>query len=110
VGEGQAEDVGGRIADSGGLQLVSRGDESSSVKTDYSITPQEGETRRIVELSEEEGPGYFRSSMLSALEGNPYRVAVDVYDDYSGIKVFVSEDSQAGVAVKPDGDIVSVFS
>lgn len=110
VGEGEAENVGGTVEDGGSLQLVRRGDETSAVKTDYSITPQGLGTRRVLELSEEEGPAYFRSSMVSALEANPYRVAVDVYDDYSGIKVFVSEDSQAGVAVKPDGDIVSVFS
>jgi hypothetical protein len=38
--------------------------------------------------------------------------AVYVYptEDYAGMRLFVSEDGKSGVAVKKDGDIVSVFS
>jgi hypothetical protein len=38
--------------------------------------------------------------------------AVFVYpvEDYQGMRLFLSEDGKSGVAVKPDGDIVSVFS
>jgi hypothetical protein len=38
--------------------------------------------------------------------------AVYVYpvEDYKGMRLYLSEDGKSGVAVKPDGDIVSVFS
>lgn len=38
--------------------------------------------------------------------------AVYVYpaQDYSGMRLFLAEDGKSGVAIKPDGDIVSVFS
>lgn len=41
-----------------------------------------------------------------------FGAAVYVYpaQDYQGMKLFLAEDGQSGVAVKPDGDIVSVFS
>lgn len=41
-----------------------------------------------------------------------FGAAVYVYpaEDYQGMRLFLAEDGQSGVAVKPDGDIVSVFS
>lgn len=41
-----------------------------------------------------------------------FGAAVYIYpaQDYQGMKLFLAEDGQSGVAVKPDGDIVSVFS
>ena len=41
-----------------------------------------------------------------------FGAAVYVYpaQDYQGMKLFLAEDGQSGVAVKPDGDVVSVFS
>jgi hypothetical protein len=41
-----------------------------------------------------------------------FGAAVYVYpaEDYRGMKLFLADDGQSGVAVKPDGDIVSVFS
>jgi hypothetical protein len=41
-----------------------------------------------------------------------FGAAVYVYpaEDYQGMKLFLADDGQSGVAVKPDGDIVSVFS
>lgn len=41
-----------------------------------------------------------------------FGAAVYVYpaEDYQGMKLFMAEDGKSGVAVKPDGDIVSVFS
>lgn len=35
---------------------------------------------------------------------------VDVYDDYSGMKCFLTSDGKSGIAVTKDGDIISVFS
>ena len=41
-----------------------------------------------------------------------YGAAVYVYpqEDYAGMRLFMSQDHQYGFAIKPDGDIVSVFS
>jgi hypothetical protein len=40
-----------------------------------------------------------------------FGAAVYVYppEDYAGMRLFMSDDGKSGVAVKPDGDIVSVF-
>lgn len=35
---------------------------------------------------------------------------VDVHDDYSGMKCFLTSDGKSGIAVTKDGDIISVFS
>lgn len=41
---------------------------------------------------------------------NPRGWMVDVRGSYEGIRCFLTEDGKAGVAVTPDGDIVSLFS
>lgn len=46
---------------------------------------------------------------------NPFSAAVYVYDEtddvqYSDMRLFLTEDKKAGFAIKPDGDIVSVFN
>lgn len=36
--------------------------------------------------------------------------SVDVYDSYKGMRLFMDPDGNAGFAVKPDGDVISVFN
>lgn len=55
----------------------------------------------------------FRKAILDYKEGGAVSSAwqVDVYDKYAdNYKCFLTEDGKSGICVKPDGDIVSVFS
>lgn len=54
----------------------------------------------------------FQQRIQQSKDQNRYGAAVYVYpaEDYEKMRLFLSEDGKAGVAVKPDGDIVSVFS
>ena len=53
----------------------------------------------------------FYNAIVEAKTGNDHGAYVTAYDagNYQGYKLFLSDDSGAGVAVKPDGDIISVF-
>ncbi len=55
--------------------------------------------------------GVFIDAMNIAKEADQYASSVFVYEEpeYRKMKVFLSENGTAGFAVKPDGDIVSVF-
>ena len=54
---------------------------------------------------------YFREQIQSAKDALGSRgSAVDVYDSYKGLRLFVNEDGSAGFAIKDDGDVVSVFN
>lgn len=67
-----------------------------------------GENFPVVRVTPEE----FRARMELVVDGgrNPNSWMVDVYDSYDGIDCYLSDDGLSGVAVKPDGDIISLFS
>jgi predicted ABC-type ATPase len=69
-------------------------------------------TPGYLELQGENKAGAFYNALAAAKAANPAGAAVHLYkkSDYAGMKLFVTEDGKAGVAVKPDGDIVSVFN
>ena len=48
----------------------------------------------------------------SKINSGAFGAAVYVYpaEDYQGMRMFLAEDGLSGVAIKPDGDIVSVFA
>jgi hypothetical protein len=54
----------------------------------------------------------FQARIQASKSQNKFGAAVYVYsaEEYAGMRLFLSEDGNAGVAVKPDGDMVSVFS
>ena len=54
----------------------------------------------------------FEKAITDNKAKHPFGAAVYVYpaQDYQGMKLFMADDGKSGVAVKPDGDIVSVFS
>ncbi len=54
----------------------------------------------------------FHTSISALKTDNPFAASVHVYDkaDYAGWRMFLTNDGKAGFALKPDGDIVSVFS
>lgn len=53
----------------------------------------------------------FHAAISAAKRTAKFGAAVYVYplDEYRGMRLFLSDDGKAGVAIKPDGDIVSVF-
>jgi hypothetical protein len=55
----------------------------------------------------------FRNTLKNASkESDKVKEFVHLYDpsEYSGMKTFLSADGKSGYAIKPDGDLVSVFS
>lgn len=60
----------------------------------------------------EENAKKFRDAISANKAALRHGAAVYVYDaaDYRGMRLLLSEDGKSGVAIKPDGDIVSVFS
>jgi len=54
----------------------------------------------------------FADTIQQSKDESPHGAAVYVYpvEDYQGMKLFLSDSGKSGFAVKPDGDIVSVFS
>lgn len=55
-------------------------------------------------------PERFRRAIAKEKVRNKNGWMVDVHDDYSEEKCFLTKDGKAGVAVTKDGDIVSLFS
>jgi hypothetical protein len=53
----------------------------------------------------------FHSAIAEAKAANPNGAAVALYspEEYAGMKLYATPDRTAGFAIKPDGDIVSVF-
>jgi hypothetical protein len=54
----------------------------------------------------------FADTLQQSKESSPHGASVYVYpaQDYQGMNLFLSDSGKSGFAVKPDGDIVSVFS
>lgn len=69
-------------------------------------------TPTLVELNARTQAGEFRSALRRAKAESPLGAQVYLYDesDYQEMRVFLTEDSRSGFALKSDGDIVSVFS
>jgi len=71
----------------------------------------------IPEFLELAGDARSAKAFVKALEASkasngPFGAAVYVYgnSEYEGMRMFLSDDGMAGFAIKPDGDIVSVFN
>jgi hypothetical protein len=54
----------------------------------------------------------FAETIQKSKDESPFGAAVYVYpsEQYQGMKLFLSDSGKSGFAIKPDGDIVSVFS
>lgn len=64
-----------------------------------------------IELRTEHNPSSFYAKIGEAKESNPYGAFVTQHEieDYAKMRTFLNDDGTVGVAVKDDGDIVSVF-
>ena len=69
---------------------------------------------KFLELDSTDKPSAqkFAETLQKSKDASVNGAAVYVYpvEDYQGMKLFLSESGQSGFALKPDGDIVSVFS
>ena len=63
-------------------------------------------------VSEFTAPDKFHQAISAAKTQHPHSGAVHVYslDEYADMRTFTTTDGTAGFAIKPDGDIVSVFN
>jgi hypothetical protein len=68
-------------------------------------------TPELFELDPEKDAEAFRNAIQKLKENNKYSASVYVYDteEYKNMRLFSTEDGTAGIALKPDGDIVSGF-
>ena len=59
-----------------------------------------------------ENAARFVEAMEASKKATPYGAAVYVYEaeEYQGMRLFLTEDGKSGAALKPDGDMVSLFS
>ena len=66
----------------------------------------------IVEHRAADFAAQFHSAISASKQASKFGAAVYVYsaEEYAGMRLFTTEDGSAGFAIKPDGDIVSVFS
>ena len=64
-----------------------------------------------IDLRTEHDPSSFYTKIGEAKESNPYGAFVTQHEieDYAKMRTFLNDDGTVGVAVKDDGDIVSVF-
>lgn len=107
-----------RRADSrASTQLVVNGERVNATRYSISksaknaLSPHGVDTPDYFEIT---GPNAAKAfaAALTASKTGPYSAAVHVYseEEYAGMRLFLNETGKAGVAVKPDGDIVSVFN
>lgn len=89
------------------------GQYTPSIKFRNRIEAANGTALEFFELaSDATSAQVFTDAITAAKNSTPFGAAVFVYapEDYAGMRLFVAEDGQTGFALKPDGDIVSVFS
>lgn len=84
-----------------------------SVKFRNRIKAADGTALEFLELAPDATSAQvFTDAITAAKNGKRFGASVFVYspEEYAGMRLFVAEDGRTGFALKPDGDIVSVFS
>lgn len=66
----------------------------------------------LYEIEPETGAGIFRDQIHKLKKGHKFHASVYVYEEeeYKNMRLFMTDDGESGIALKPNGDIVSVFS
>lgn len=68
-------------------------------------------TYNKLKLNNQEAIDTFKEAIANAKQSLKYNGAsVELKDDYTDINLYLSEDGESGFGIKPNGDIVSVFS
>lgn len=99
------------------LQKTQEGKLNFIPELQQALNKAEIDTPNIIDLSKRhDGVQIFYDAIVKAKEqglkaGKPEYAQVYVYppEEYKNMRLLLTEDGKAGVAVKPDGDIVSVF-
>lgn len=75
----------------------------------WSLAQSDGTSKRSIVS---DNPTNFRDLTINLKNANPKWPFMDVHsiDEYANYKNFVSEDKQAVISVKPDGDIINFVS
>lgn len=100
--EGGRQESGRDSGASGGVRSLSKKAYPAASDKQYTYHHIEGK----------EAPKTFHKAITASKEGNPFGAFVHAYDEdeYGHKKLFMSEGGEAGCAVTPSGDIVSVFN
>ena len=99
------------------------GDSLANGLVEYSIEAKP-EIKKIFEEAELPTPSFnqlkknynkvidtFKKAIAKAKQSlGDYGASVELKDDYTDINLYLSEDGESGFGIKPNGDIVSVFS
>jgi hypothetical protein len=137
-GEGNAEDVRQLVQATGGIMPASSASDAMRPSpferraVDASVQPDLYGGKTIAEFElpgaeqarfndlgiptpkmlEIEDPTRFHELISASKESTKFGPSVHVYDvdEYADMRTFVTEDGTAGIALKPDGDMVSGFS
>lgn len=66
----------------------------------------------LYEIEPKAGAGVFREQIHKLKSGHKFHASVYVYEEeeYKDMRLFMTDDGKSGIALKSDGDIVSVFS
>lgn len=91
-------------------EILERGKQKKKVGSIEGKKIKESSTKRV-KLKEIFDANQFRKAIFSAKKASKYGAAVHVYDldEYKETRMFLMDDGLAGVAVKDNGEIVSVF-
>ncbi len=94
-----------------GLRLKEAWGADECMREFYALNGMDAPTLLELENSKENAQA-FADAITAAKKGNASGAAVYVYpvEEYQKMKLFLTADRRAGVAVKPSGDIVSVFN
>lgn len=68
-------------------------------------------TPDLYEINPEDSAAFY-DKIMDLQKGNKWHASVYVYpvEEYKDMRVFLASDGESGIAIKKDGDIVSVFS
>jgi hypothetical protein len=111
-GEGVPEpDVDGRGNQDGESPWSSLGNPLPEAASAQDIRDRDLPTPEIFELDPETDADAFEAQMQGLKKNNDYAASVFVYEpeEYREMRLFSTEDGTAGFALKPSGDIVSVY-
>lgn len=111
----QERGQGGRVFDQGGNyagQNKSGNSGQHQLLSERTVTALRNRGREPVPMRHARNGEEFHTAISQAKQTNAHGAYVTAYDaaDYGNMKTFLSDNGKTGIAVKPDGDIVSVFN
>lgn len=101
-----------RVLKSLGIRYKSEWKGGSALKRIFKNSKVDAPSYMEIDTSDDASVQKFADLITESKKSTPFGSSVYVYppEEYSKMKLFIAKDGLSGVAVKPDGDIVSVFS